>query len=54
MKCGRARRRIHMAFLDISKAYDSEWREGLWHKMKQYEVEEKFVRHVKDYSLGWR
>ena len=30
----------YLAFLDISKAYDSLWREGLWHKMRQYGVEE--------------
>ena len=34
----------YLAFLDNSKAYGSVWREGLWHKMGQYGVEEKFVR----------
>ena len=34
----------YLAFLDISKAYDSMWREGLRHKMRQYRVEVKFVR----------
>ena len=32
-----------MAFLNVSKAYDTVWREGLWRKMQQYRVEEKFV-----------
>ena len=36
-----------MAFLDVSKAYDTVWREGLWRKMQQYGVEEKFVRICK-------
>ena len=34
----------YMAFLDVSEAYDTVWREGLWRKMQQYGVEEKFVR----------
>ena len=34
----------YLAFLNFSKAYDSVWREGLWHKMRQYGVEEKFVK----------
>ena len=29
--------------LDVSKAYDSVWREGLWCTMRHYGVEEKFV-----------
>ena len=33
-----------MAFLDVSKAYDTVWREGLWKKMRMYGVEEKFIR----------
>ena len=32
-----------MAFLDVSKAYDTVCRDGLWRKMQQYGVEEKFV-----------
>ena len=38
------REKSSLAFLDISKAYDSVWREALWHKMKQYGVEVTFVR----------
>ena len=34
----------YMAFLDVSKAYDTVWCDGLWRKMQQYGVEEKFVR----------
>ena len=37
----------YMAFLDVSKAYDTVWREGLWRKMQQNGVEEKFVRICK-------
>ena len=33
-----------MAFLDVSKAYNTVWREGLWKKMRMYGVEEKFIR----------
>ena len=34
----------YVAFLDVSKAYDTVWREGLWKKMEQYGIEEKFVQ----------
>ena len=40
----RKRRGTYMAFLDVSKAYDTVWREGLWKKMRMYGVEEKFIR----------
>ena len=42
----------YMAFLDVSKAYDTVWREGLWRKMQQYGVEEKFVRVCKGLYKG--
>ena len=29
--------------MDVSKAYDTVWREGLWRKMREYGVEESFV-----------
>ena len=37
----REKKNTYLAFLDISWAYDSVWREGLWHKMRQYGVAEK-------------
>ena len=43
----REKKNLYLAFLDISKAYKSVWREGQWHKMRQYGVEEKFVRVCK-------
>ena len=42
----------YMAFLDVSKAYDTVWREGLWRKMQQYGVEEKFVHVCKGLYKG--
>ena len=44
----------YLTFMDISKAYDSMWREGLWCKMRHYGVEEKFVRCVKGCIVEWR
>ena len=42
---GRRRRKgTYLAFLDVSKAYDTVWREGLWEKMRRYGVTQKFVR----------
>ena len=34
----------YLTFLDVSKAYDSVWREGLCCKMRHRGVEEKFVK----------
>ena len=33
-----------LAFLDLKKAYDSVWREGLWAKLEAYGVKGKFLR----------
>ena len=38
------KKETYVAFLDVSKAYDTVWREGLWKKMEQYGIEEKFVQ----------
>ena len=43
----------YLAFLDISKVYDSVWRGGLWCKMKHYGVEEK-SGCMKDCIAEWR
>ena len=34
----------YLAFLDVSKAYDSLLREEWWRKMRYYGVEEKYAR----------
>ena len=47
-------KKTYLAFLDVSKAYDSVWREGLWCKMSHYGVEMKFVRCVKGCIEEWR
>ena len=36
-----------MAFLDLKKAYDSVWREGLWEKLEAYGIKGKFLRLCK-------
>ncbi len=33
-----------IAFLDVKKAYDTVWREGVWSKMRQYGITEKLVK----------
>ena len=40
----RRRRGTYLAFLDVSKAYDTVWREGLWEKIGEYGVGRKFIR----------
>ena len=39
----RKKKSTWLGFMDVSKAYDTVWREGLWRKMREYGVEESFV-----------
>lgn len=39
-----------MAFLDVSKAYNTVWHEGLWRKMRQYGIGLR-VQIEGDYSV---
>ena len=39
----REKKTSYLAFLDVSKAYDSVWRVGLWCEMRHCGVEEKFI-----------
>ncbi len=52
-KLRKREKKSYLAFLDVSKTYDSVWREGLWCKMEHYGVE-KFVRGVKGCIVDWR
>ena len=36
-----------IAFLDVKKAYDTVWREGLWKKMRGYGIAEQLVKWCK-------
>ena len=35
----------YLAFLDVSKAYDTVWREGLWEKMRRYSAPNLDMEH---------
>ena len=41
-----------LAFLDLCKAYDTEWRERLWMKMRGYGVQEEIVNVCKSSYEG--
>ena len=41
--CELRKKSTWLGFMDVSKAYDTVWREGLWRKMREYGVEESFV-----------
>ena len=41
---GRGEEDMVSIFLDLRKAYDSVWREGLWHRMEQCGIGNKFLR----------
>ena len=48
----RKKKSTWLGFMDVSKAYDTVWREGLWKKMREYGVEESFVRLCKGLYEG--
>ena len=48
----REKKTSYLAFLDVSKEYDSMWRKGLWCKMRHYGVEEKFVKVCEELFNG--
>ena len=39
-------------FLDISKAFDNVWHEGLLFKLKMYGVKEKLLNLLRNYTYG--
>ena len=41
-----------LAFLDVSKAHDTVWREGLSMKMREFKVQEEFVNVCKSWYEG--
>ena len=40
--------KLYTCFVDFSKAYDTVWREGLFHKLLNYGISTKFVKLLKD------
>ena len=45
-------RRTFLAFLDVSKVYNTLLREGLWMKMREYRFQEEFVNVCKSLYVG--
>ena len=45
---GKRKKNTKVAFLDVRKAYDRVWREGLWRKMEGYGFGGKFLRVLKE------
>ena len=45
---GKRKKSTKVAFLDVRKAYDRVWREGLWRKMEGYGFGGKFLRVLKE------
>ena len=46
------RKGTYMAFLDVSKVYDTVWREGSWRKIQQYGVRRSLFTSVKGCMKG--
>ena len=45
MNCVRGERKgTWLGFMDVSKAYDTVWRDGLWEKLRMYCAEEEFLK----------
>ena len=49
---GKRKKNMKVAFLDVRKAYDRVWREGLWKKMEGYGFGGKFLRVLKELYKG--
>ena len=45
---GKKKKNVKVAFLDVRKAYDRVWREGLWKKMEGYGFGGKFLLVLKE------
>ena len=43
---------VYCAFMDLEKAYDSVWREGMWQIAKYYGVPRQIVEMLRDYYNG--
>ena len=52
VRFGKGRVSVHIQLFKTSARHDSVWRDGLWHRMRQYGVEEKFVRVCKGLNNG--
>ena len=45
---------VRAIFLDISKAFDKVWPQGLLFKLKSHRVEDNFLRLLKNYLDNWK
>ena len=43
---------VYCSFMDLEKAYDSVWREGMWHIAKYYGIPTKIVDLLRNWYIG--
>ena len=42
-----AYKKLFCAFIDLKQAFDKEWRNGLWEKLADYDINSKCLRKLK-------
>ena len=53
-KCREQQRDLYMVFIDLTKAFDSVTREGLWQVLRKTGCPEKFIRIIQSFHDGTR
>jgi len=53
-KCREQHRDLYMVFIDLTKAFDSVSREGLWQVLRKIGCPEKFIRIIQSFHDGMR
>ena len=53
-KCREQQQDLYMTFIDLTKAFDTVNRNGLWKVLKQIGCTEKFIRVIREFHEGMK